>query len=135
MTKELSEAQLHTFYPTIVAPPMNDNMEARSNKLREWYRVGQSFFRSKVWVNHVYTLNALLQSDLKSLDYDEREGFLMGWQSDAYAYDNGLAFSVEGSHRIEPEDTNEHTKQTKGHDVLVESDQSGQPDQDAGLVL
>ena len=72
-------------------------IESKSNNLREWYRKGQAAFRSTMGQDQVDTLNGFIQE----LEGDKREGFLMGWQSDAYACQNNLTLSYEGTHRQE----------------------------------
>lgn len=77
-------------------------IETRSNTLREWYRKGQASFRltKEQGVDQLDFLNFVQQE----LDGTGREGFLMGWQSDAYATDHGLTLGVEGHNRQEIDD-------------------------------
>jgi hypothetical protein len=79
----------------------NTDMEERSNLLRDWYRKGQATFREAIeqGIDRHELLNDLKQM----LDGDGRDGFLMGWQSDAWAYDNGKPLSFIGSARWETE--------------------------------
>ena len=82
--------------------------EEAAGKLREWYRRGQRAFRECLkWgpVGDLQQYNDLLFP----LRNYEREGFLMGWQSDAWAYDNGKQFSVEGTGTIIQESNRKHT--------------------------
>lgn len=69
--------------------------EERSFLLRDYYRIGQRLFRLALghgWAPQEEALNDILQT----LNATEREGLLMGWQSDAYAHDHGLEFAAEG---------------------------------------
>lgn len=106
-----TEAQRRMFQPD---PDMlgrseaiNHNAEKRATKLREWYRIGQAYFRGFVDPSlHINRLNDALQM-LSNKDDVEREGFLMGWQSDVYAYEHGLDYSAEGMDHVAQED-NDH---------------------------
>jgi hypothetical protein len=77
-------------------------IETKSNILREWYRKGQQAFRHLAHTDKVEFLNDVLQE----LEGDARDGFLMGWNSDAYADQHNLGLSIEGTHRQEIEDVN-----------------------------
>jgi len=80
------------------------NAELKAHKLREWYRIGQAYFRGFVDPSlHINRLNDALQMLSNKTDV-EREGFLMGWQSDVYAYEHGLEYSQEGMDSVEVED-------------------------------
>jgi len=98
---------------------LSANSEKKASTLREWYRIGQAYFRGFLdHSKHVDQLNDALQL-LSKKGYNEREGFLMGWQSDVYAYENGLEFSVEGTenHRDEEQDYG-YIVEDEGRDVL-----------------
>jgi len=95
------------------------NMEKKAATLRKWYRAGQAAYRTAV--DKITVLNDQLQD----IPGDrEREGFLMGWQSDAWAYENNKTFSVEGTCNIIPEDFNEFTYENEGHSILAETSTS-----------
>lgn len=80
------------------AGALSANAEARSNKLRVWYRQGQRLFRGHNYASETEALNDFL-ADLP--DKVAREGFLMGWNSDSYAKSNGMEYSAEGvDHQI-----------------------------------
>ncbi len=69
--------------------------EERSLLLRDYYRMGQRMFRLALghgWQPQVEALSDILQVCNDS----EREGLLMGWQSDAWAHDHDQPFAVEG---------------------------------------
>jgi hypothetical protein len=85
-------------------PEPSGYSEKRASLLREWYRKGQAAFRGALCGHQFQMTSALndLTQDLK--DGPEKDGLLMGWQSDAYAWDNGLEFSVEGSDAVGEED-------------------------------
>lgn len=85
------------FINTLVKP-FTPTMEVRSNNLRDWYNKGQQMFRTFLGDHGV----------LNDLEFEEevhREGFLMGWNSDAYALSHNMDLSVLGGQRIEMEDT------------------------------
>jgi hypothetical protein len=100
--------------------------ETRARVLREWYRIGQSYFRGFFDKSlHVERLNDALQA-LSNKSAVEREGFLMGWQSDVYAYENGMEFSVEGMDSITEEEMDYGSaEQIERYNVLDESGFSG----------
>lgn len=75
-------------------------IEAKSNALREWYRKGQRAFRQIESGDKITYFNDLLSG----LEGDERDGFLMGWNSDNYATQHNMQLSVEGAHRQEVDD-------------------------------
>lgn len=78
-------------------------MEQGSNILREWYVKGQAHYRTiralgfADWFSDLDVVNGELQ-ELTDL---QREGFLMGWQSDDYATKNNMPLSQEGMARWE----------------------------------
>lgn len=102
--------------------PLSVTSELRATKLREWYRLGQAYFRGFFDpANHAENLNDALQLLSKNSDA-ERDGFLMGWQSDVYAFEHGLQYSVEGTDHIAQEEKNYgYSNQDEGRDVLAES--------------
>jgi hypothetical protein len=106
-TVERSEAQRAMFQPAYVygsEHPLSASAETRSRLLREWYRIGQAYFRGFIDPsNHVKRLNDALQM-LSEHSAAEREGFLMGWQSDVYAYEHGMQLSVDGSDAVPAEE-------------------------------
>lgn len=67
-----------------------------SSVLRDYYRRGQRLFRAMLQVGYGTPDTETLNDLLEGLNESQREGFLMGWQSDAYAHDHGLELSVEG---------------------------------------
>jgi hypothetical protein len=127
----LTEAQRAVFYTQLNENnPFSPYAEARESKLREWYRIGQSYFRGFMdRDNHIEILNDLLPV-LGERDEAEREGFLMGWQSDAYAHDHGMRLSVEGTTRIIMEDYNEPTEEPEGDRLLDGSSEWGSASED-----
>ena len=64
--------------------------------LRDYYRRGQRLFRSVLEVGYGTPDTEMLNDLLDGLNDTQKEGFLMGWQSDAYATEHGLELSVEG---------------------------------------
>jgi hypothetical protein len=67
-----------------------------SNLMRTFYMKGQRAYRKALewgWQPQEAALNDTLQE----LNDTQREGFLMGWQSDAYAYELSMIFAVEGT--------------------------------------
>lgn len=102
---------------------MNHNIpvwaETRAATLREWYRQGQKFFRTGTG-SRLVRLNDILQT---IHDDTEREGFLMGWQSDQWAVENNKPFSVEGTAYAQPEDLNGSTYEDEGSSILADASQ------------
>ena len=104
-------------------------MESRGTKLRDWYRKGQAMFRQ------VHTkLDATQRMDGSRLVYlneflqqirgdTQKEGFMMGWQSDQWAWDNNKPFSVEGVDHYLPEDLSGHTTENEGSAILAATSQ------------
>lgn len=78
-------------------------IETRSNTLREWYRKGQACYRNSLEGHKPVLLDGYLQG---IENHVEREGFLMGWQSDAYADQHSLGLSIQGVDRQEYEGAN-----------------------------
>ena len=81
----------------------NNKMETRSNVLRECYRKGQQAYRLARERGHIPPVSFF--SEEHELTDLEVEGFLMGWQSDAYADRHDMELSVEGDVRWEPSES------------------------------
>lgn len=101
---------------------LSNHADAACNRMRDAYRAGQRVFR-----NTLAALSGLepsieqLEDQLSMIsDAEQREGFAMGWQSDFYAYNNGLTLSVMGNTRYEPEDWN--ASSSKIYAGMAESD-------------
>jgi len=77
--------------------------ERRSSMLREWYRKGQQAFRALSKTGSTMNLDHM-NDLLTELKETEREGFLMGWQSDAWATKNDQPLAVEGAPHWEPQE-------------------------------
>jgi hypothetical protein len=89
--------------------------ENKSSLLREGYRLGQAWFRGFVdRDNHLENFNDLQQMT-EDMDPSVREGVFMGWQSDAYAHDNNMELSVEGTVSWQPEENRGHFTRTEGY--------------------
>ena len=107
-------------------PALSISADIKSNRLRDAYNAGQRCFR-----NGLRSIAGLeptifqLEEHLSMIDSEvDREGFAMGWQSDQYAYDNGMTLSVLGGTRWEPEESGrEYTPQEEGRYFLDEPDQ------------
>jgi len=103
----------------------NPNVEVRSNQLRDWYRTAQRLFRNMYsGLDATQKMDGTITSRLNDLlagmpNDVAREGFLMGWQSDAYAAEHNLPFSIEGADRVIPEDLYGHTDDTEGNSILA----------------
>ena len=94
-----TQAQRDFLSSLVEVNPVDRNLiETRSNKMREWYIKGQNAFRRGM--NDLRQLN----DATAEMDQHEKEGFLMGWQADAWAYDNDKPFAVSGGTRWEPDD-------------------------------
>jgi hypothetical protein len=103
--------------------PLSESSEKRASTLRDWYRIGQSYFRGFMNPgNHLENLNDAIQLLSNKRSPSEVEGFLMGWQSDVYAYENGLDFSVEGTESVRDDEQDYgYIAEDEGRSVLVES--------------
>jgi hypothetical protein len=100
---------------------MNSNQEARSNILREAYRHGQRVFRS-VLKSGATPGAGHLSYYLDDFEDDaKREGFLMGWQSDAYANDHGMELSIEGQTRTVFDDADIEVSYEYSRELEVDS--------------
>jgi len=101
--------------------PLSDNNEARARDLRSWYRTGQAYFRGFVDKSkHLINLNDALQLiEERKLNSAEKDGFLMGWQSDVYAYEHNLDYAVEGMDNHIEENSYGFVTEDEGHEVLV----------------
>lgn len=98
--------------------------ETKADLLRKWYRIGQRFFREHLADNSPNPPSLLDHKGLREgLLYHEEQGFLMGWQSDKYAYDNNLPLSVEGSDQVIMEDLNGSTYEDEGRTILADASQ------------
>ena len=123
MTEEFSFG-----HQDINAPPLSPAMNSRSDLLRAWYRTGQRLFR---YVNQQLdciqkmdgTRLVKLNDHVQDLDGVALEGFLMGWQSDQYAYDNGMELAVEGMDQVLTENFYGPLEQVEGDTVLAGSSQ------------
>lgn len=111
----------------VLSQAWRHGIETKSALLREWYRQGQKFFRNALQsaAGLEPSLTQALNHHCQGLSDVQKEGFLMGWQSDAYAYDNGLDFSVEGADYVIHESTEGddygYLIEAEGRDVLSES--------------
>jgi hypothetical protein len=75
------------------------HMDQRSNTLRDWYNKGQQAFRFSNKLT-----SETLHDFLENIEEEtHREGFLMGWRADEWAYMNGKERAVLGTHRMEVE--------------------------------
>ena len=98
----------------------SSDMDARSNRLRDAYNAGQRCFRFLLEKRRRVTADDLNDMISMPMHDTDREGFMMGWQSDAYAVEHGLPLSVLGGDRWEPEDKDRgHFAKDEGRNVLA----------------
>jgi len=72
---------------------------SRATMLRNFYRRGQRMFRIALGMDW-YPQEEALNDCLEELNDTEKDGFMMGWQADAWATDHGIPLAVEGSIEI-----------------------------------
>lgn len=93
-------------YMADLAKAFTNSMDQRSNKLRDWYNRGQEAFRHALQsVAGLEPSAEQLHSHLEQIEESaQREGFLMGWRSDEWAYQNNKQFSIIGGIHVTVED-------------------------------
>lgn len=104
----MSAVKAWSAFGTHKARPDAYAQDVVASQLRDWYRRGQRAFRQCLdipGVDNIEQFNDMLQQ----LKTHERDGFCMGWQSDAWAYSNDKPFAVEGTTHPATEDNHGYT--------------------------